>query len=61
MMEQLVLQSARQAPLQTIGRAIDIANAVAFLASKDAQFITGANLVIDGGITYNFGDIFENM
>ncbi|CAG2175182.1 unnamed protein product [Oppiella nova] len=49
MMKQLELQSARQAPLQTIGRPLDIANAVAFLASKDAQFITGANLVVDGG------------
>ncbi len=33
-----------------IGRADDIASAVAFLASPRADFITGINLVIDGGM-----------
>ena len=30
--------------------AADIAGAVAFLASDDAAFITGANLFVDGGL-----------
>ena len=33
------------------GQAIDIANAVAFLASEEAGFMTGASLIVDGGIT----------
>jgi len=34
-----------------IGRPEDIANAVAFLASDDADYITGQVLVVDGGYT----------
>ena len=33
----------------------DIANAVEFLASENAKFITGINLVIDGGVTAKLG------
>ena len=40
-------------PLKRLGQPLDIAKGVAFLASSDAKFITGANLVIDGGIVYN--------
>ncbi|CAG2112433.1 unnamed protein product [Medioppia subpectinata] len=40
-------------PLKRIGQPFDIAKGVAFLASTDAQFITGANLFIDGGLVYN--------
>ncbi|CAG2166515.1 unnamed protein product [Oppiella nova] len=42
-------------PLQRLGQPLDIAKAVAFLASSDATFITGVNLVVDGGLVYNFG------
>lgn len=42
---------ASRHPLGRMGRDIDIANAVAFLASDDAAFVTGAELVVDGGMT----------
>jgi 3-oxoacyl-[acyl-carrier protein] reductase len=40
---------ARSIPLGRIGRAEEVAGAYAFLASDDASFINGAELVIDGG------------
>lgn len=42
---------AERHPLGRMGRDIDIANAVAFLASDAAAFITGTELVVDGGMT----------
>jgi NAD(P)-dependent dehydrogenase (short-subunit alcohol dehydrogenase family) len=38
-------------PLGRIGQAEDIAALVTFLLSPQAEFINGANLVIDGGLT----------
>jgi 2-keto-3-deoxy-L-fuconate dehydrogenase len=38
-------------PIGRIGRAEEIAAAVAFLASEDASFVTGAILPVDGGYT----------
>jgi glucose 1-dehydrogenase len=39
----------RRTPWPRFGRPQDIANAAVFLASERASFITGSNLVIDGG------------
>jgi glucose 1-dehydrogenase len=39
----------RRTPWPRFGRPEDIANAAVFLASDRATFITGANLVVDGG------------
>ncbi|MBK6007146.1 SDR family oxidoreductase [Ramlibacter ginsenosidimutans] len=39
-----------QVPLGREGRAEDVANAVLFLASEDACYITGAELLVDGGL-----------
>lgn len=38
-------------PLGRIGKPEDIANAVTFFLSDESSWITGANLVVDGGIT----------
>jgi NAD(P)-dependent dehydrogenase (short-subunit alcohol dehydrogenase family) len=38
-------------PLGRLGVAEDIANAVVFLAGDDAAFMTGSELVVDGGMT----------
>ena len=45
---------AEQTPLKRFGQTLDIAKGVVFLASNDASFITGANLVIDGGFVHNY-------
>lgn len=42
---------AAAVPLHRMGTAWDIAHASAFLASDDAQFITGTEIVVDGGMT----------
>jgi NAD(P)-dependent dehydrogenase (short-subunit alcohol dehydrogenase family) len=36
-------------PMQRVGRPDEIAHAVCFLASEQASFITGIDLVVDGG------------
>jgi len=40
---------ARAIPLGRIGTPENVARSVLFLASDEASYITGANLVIDGG------------
>nr|WP_320050307.1 SDR family oxidoreductase [uncultured Desulfuromonas sp.] len=40
-----------QHPVGRVGKPQDIAATVSFLASEDAGFITGQNIVVDGGMT----------
>ncbi|CAN5439580.1 beta-ketoacyl-ACP reductase [soil metagenome] len=43
-----------QYPLRRVGKPEDIANAIRFLCSDEASFITGHALVVDGGVTIQF-------
>jgi NAD(P)-dependent dehydrogenase (short-subunit alcohol dehydrogenase family) len=42
---------AQSHPMGRLGRDIDIANAIVFLASDGAAFMTGSEVVVDGGMT----------
>ncbi len=45
---------AERVPLGRWGEPQEIANGICFLASDDASYITGAELLIDGGVTAGF-------
>ncbi|MFF0013244.1 SDR family NAD(P)-dependent oxidoreductase [Streptomyces sp. NPDC005374] len=47
--EEYKAQTAARTPVGRLGVPEDIAAAVAFLASEDAAFVTGQNLLVDGG------------
>jgi NAD(P)-dependent dehydrogenase (short-subunit alcohol dehydrogenase family) len=44
-------QTVERIPIGRMGSPTDIARGIVFLASDDAAFMTGAGLVVDGGIT----------
>lgn len=44
-----------QVPMGRMGSAWDVANAVLFLASREAGYITGTEIVVDGGFTQSTG------
>ncbi len=46
---------AAQVPMGHMGEAWDVANAALFLASDEARYVTGIELVVDGGVTLKYG------
>jgi 3-oxoacyl-[acyl-carrier protein] reductase len=51
MSEETIQDYTSLIPLNRYGRVEEVANAFAFLASEEASFITGTELVVDGGQT----------
>ena len=49
-MEERLAQRNRQIPMRRMGDAWDVAHAALYLASDEAGYVTGAELVIDGGL-----------
>ncbi len=49
--ERHVQARAKAIPMRRIGQPVEIAKPILFLASDDASFITGTELVVDGGYT----------
>jgi glucose 1-dehydrogenase len=43
-------------PLARLGKPQDVAGAAAFLASEDGNYITGATIFVDGGLTWNYSE-----
>ena len=49
--EEFVKKRNNQVPMKKMGSSFDVANAVLFLASDEAKYITGTEIVVDGGLT----------
>jgi glucose 1-dehydrogenase len=43
-------------PLGRLGQVNDVGGVAAFLASSDADYITGATIVVDGGLTWSYSE-----
>jgi NAD(P)-dependent dehydrogenase (short-subunit alcohol dehydrogenase family) len=52
--EEMIRKRDAQCPTGKMGDAWDVAHAALFLASDEAKYITGTELVVDGGITAKF-------
>jgi glucose 1-dehydrogenase len=50
---ELMAAANRHIPWGRVGKPEEVGKAVAYLASDDADYVTGATLVIDGGFSIN--------
>ena len=51
--EEMIRRRYEQCPIGRMGDAWDVAYAALFLASDEAKYITGTELVVDRGLTVN--------
>lgn len=54
-------KQVRTSPLGRVGRAEDVAGLAVFLASDESSYITGQNIVVDGGQTLGIGMSFGEV
>lgn len=47
----------QQSGVKDFGTTTDMANAVDYLVSEQARFLTGQSIVVDGGLTVNLGEL----
>lgn len=47
----MIAKLARQIPLGRVGMPEDVASAAVYLCSREARFVTGAELAVDGGLS----------
>ena len=43
-------------PMKRLGKPEDVAGIAAFLASSDADYMTGTTVVVDGGLLWNYSE-----
>jgi NAD(P)-dependent dehydrogenase (short-subunit alcohol dehydrogenase family) len=53
--QESLARAARQSPLGRLATPLEVAEAIVFLCSDAARFTTGAELVVDGGMTLSYG------
>jgi NAD(P)-dependent dehydrogenase (short-subunit alcohol dehydrogenase family) len=53
--EEMIRRRDAMVPMGKMGDAWDVAYAALFLASDEARYVTGAELVVDGGLTCQVG------
>jgi len=51
--EEILVEMAKRIPLNRLGRPEEIASVVVFLASKQASYVTGVTIQVDGGYVKN--------
>ena len=49
--DEAVRKLARQIPMNKIGDTDDVAYAVLYLASDESKFMTGSEIILDGGLS----------
>jgi 3-oxoacyl-[acyl-carrier protein] reductase len=58
--EQEIAAMARNIPMGRLGKPVDIANTMLFLASDSASYITGQTVTVDAGCTLSESPVFNN-